>query len=278
MLNSLVFDEARYQRLLEGAATLVCDGEQPDAEEVRSLISCIDNTTLNGNDTEASVSAFVRRTMELQQGAVPPVAAICVYPYFVPLVKQLLGTGPIAVAAVAGGFPAGQLPLPLKVAEVKAVVEMGADEVDYVINRGAYLTGGQQALYDEVAAARQAAGQAHLKVILETGELPSPALVYNAAVAALAAGADFVKTSTGKIAVGATPEAACAMLMAVSDVRQFSQKNVGFKVAGGVRTVQQALMYYRFSKNLLNIKGLDSHNFRIGSSSLANQLLALLTN
>ena len=141
MLNSLVFDEARYQRLLEGAATLVGDGEWPDAEEVRSLISCIDNTTLNGNDTEASVSAFVRRTMELQQGAVPPVAAICVYPYFVPLVKQLLGTGPIAVAAVAGGFPAGQLPLPLKVAEVKAVVEMGADEVDYVINRGAYLTG-----------------------------------------------------------------------------------------------------------------------------------------
>lgn len=271
------FDYARYQRYLSSVPTLVSEHEEVNKEELKTLISCIDNTTLNGNDTEASVRDFASHTVAMHNADIPYVAALCIYPYFVPLLRKQLGSSPLAIASVAGGFPAGQLPLQLKLDEVRWVVDAGADEVDYVINRGLFLSQGSSALFDEVAAAREACGHARLKVILETAEIPSPELIYQAAIATLSAGADFVKTSTGKLPLGATPEAACAMLMAVADYRQFSKKCLGFKAAGAVRTLAQAQTYYRLAKKILSLDFLDKQLFRIGASSLINQILKYLT-
>lgn len=247
-----------------------------DKDLARRVFSCIDNTTLNATDNDASVEAFCRRTLEMRLADGTTVAAVCVYPMFVAVAKRALEGSGIKVASVAGAFPHGQLPLDLRVAEVRRVVDDGADEVDIVINRGLLLAGDYDAVSREVAQMKDACNGRTLKVILETGEL-SPLLVRRAAQRAIDAGADFIKTSTGKIAVGATPEAAEMMLNVVKENVKFNKKRVGFKAAGGIRTPDEALLYAELAKKIIGENYINNQTFRIGASRLTESLYSLLT-
>lgn len=242
-----------------------------DIALAKQVFSCIDNTTLNATDNEAQVEAFCRHTLEMGH-----VAAVCVYPCFVACAKRVLEGSDIRVASVAGAFPHGQLPLELKVAEVMYAVEQGADEVDIVINRGLLLAGEDNAVRDEVAAMKQACKGRTLKVILETGEL-SPTLIRRASELAIDGGADFIKTSTGKIAVGATLEAAEIMLNVIKEKVKISKNKVGFKAAGGIREPEEALAYAELAKKILGDDYINNQTFRVGASRLTDRLYSLLT-
>ena len=249
-----------------------------DKELAKQVFSCIDNTTLNATDNEQTVEKFCRHTAEL---LIPTsgltVAAVCVYPRFVGCARRVLeGTG-IRVASVAGAFPHGQLPLPLKVDEVKQAVDDGADEVDIVINRGLLLQGHDDVVRDEVSIMKEACGTRTLKVILETCELPSPTLLRRAAELAIEGGADFIKTSTGKGASGATPETAMTMLEVIANYVKIYKKIIGFKAAGGIREPEEALRYAEMAKKILGDGYINNQTFRIGASRLTDQLHALLT-
>ena len=243
----------------------------------RKVFACIDNTTLNATDNEQSVAAFCRRTLEMRLEDGTTVAAVCVYPRWVTCAKRVLAGSGIRVASVAGAFPHGQLPLRLRVDEVRQAVSDGADEVDIVINRGLLLAGEDAAVRDEVAAMKDACGGNTLKVILETGELPSPTLIAKAARLAIDGGADFIKTSTGKIATGATPEAAEVMLNEVKENVNFNKKPIGFKAAGGIREPQEALAYAEMTKKIMGDNYINNQTFRIGASRLTESLYSLLT-
>jgi deoxyribose-phosphate aldolase len=272
-------------------------GFQPVCEQVKSeiasldaagrrnalltLFGCIDNTTLSGSDTPSGVAAFCRSARGLAvpslQGPVG-VASVCVYPCFVGVAKRELAGSALRVASVAGGFPAGQTSQSIKIEEVRYAVGEGADEVDFVINRGRLLDGEVQYVSDEIAAAKAVCGnEVKLKVIIETGELQSPSNIYGTSMLALRAGADFIKTSTGKIAVGATPEAAYAMLCALREFVKISKKTVGFKAAGGITTPDDALFYLFLFRIMLNTQDVSNQIFRIGTSRLTAQLQNLLT-
>jgi len=251
----------------------------PDFDDFRTVFSCLDNTALSGDDTEARITSLCLDSLHMQDAdkGILPVAAVCVYPFFVPLAVKLLKDSPIHVASVAGGFPSGQLPMSLKLEEVQYVVDNGADEVDLVINRGLFLQGSHQAVFDEVAKAKEICGDRLLKVIIEVGELPTLDLVYDASMLVLKAGADFIKTSTGKIAAGATPATAEKMIQALCDYNKNYEKNAAFKVAGGVSTPEEALLYYRLFKKITGKKYVDKHQFRIGTSRLVKQVFKKLT-
>ena len=242
----------------------------------KQVFTCIDNTTLNATDTAASVEAFCRHTKELGVENVH-VAAVCVYPRFVGVAKHELEGSGIGVASVAGAFPHGQLPTELKVEEVKYALAQGADEVDVVINRGAILSGDYDAACAEIKAMKQACMGRTLKVILETGELPSPTLIAKAAEVAIDGGADFIKTSTGKIGTGATIEAAEVMLNVVKNKVKFNKKTVGFKAAGGIRKPEEAVEYAQLAKKILGDEYVKNQTFRIGASSLTDSLRSILT-
>ncbi len=243
-----------------------------DLELTKRVFSCIDNTTLNATDNEQSVENFCRHTMEMGK-----VAAVCVYPRFVSTVARVLEGSGIHVASVAGAFPHGQMPLALKVDEVKYAVEQGAEEVDIVINRGLFLAGEESAVSDEVAAMKEACQGRTLKVILETGELPSPALIRRASELAIEGGADFIKTSTGKIATGATLEAAQVMLKVIANYVKIYKKTIGFKAAGGIREPEEAQKYALLAKKIVGENYINSQTFRIGASRLTDKLFSLLT-
>ncbi len=247
-----------------------------DKNLARRVFSCIDNTTLNATDNARTVEAFCRRTKEMRLTDGTTVAAVCVYPMFVALAKRTLQGSGIKVASVAGAFPHGQLPLDLRVAEVRRVVDDGADEVDIVINRGLLLAGDYDEVSREVVQMKDACNGRTLKVILETGEL-SPLLIRRAAQRAIDAGADFIKTSTGKIPTGATPEAAEVMLNVVNENVKFNKKRVGFKAAGGIRTPEEALAYAELAKKIVGDKYINNQTFRIGASRLTESLYSLLT-
>ena len=247
-----------------------------DIERARRVFSCIDNTSLNATDNNQSVKAFCRRTMEMRLSDGTTVAAVCVYPMFVDIAKHTLEGSGIKVASVAGAFPHGQLPLALKADEVRRVVDDGADEVDIVINRGLMLAGEESAVRDEVAAMKESCQGRTLKVILETGEL-TPTLIQRASEIAIAGGADFIKTSTGKIATGATLEAAEVMLNVVKENVKFNKKSIGFKAAGGIRTPEEALAYAEMAKKILGDNYVNNQTFRIGASRLTESLYSLLT-
>lgn len=238
-----------------------------------SLLACIDHTTLNATDSDASVAAFCRKALSLHTPQAPHVAAVCVYPRFVAVAKQALAGSPIRVAAVAGAFPHGQLPLHLKVDEVTYAVSQGADEIDIVINRGALLAGDDRQVSDEITAMRQACQARTLKVIVETCDLPTPSLIRHATELAINAGADFVKTSTGKGAAGATAEGAAAMLAAIADHRSATGRTVGFKAAGAIRTPEQALLFAQQASDIMGPSYIHPLTFRIGASSLTPSLL-----
>ena len=248
-----------------------------DRDLAKRVFSCIDNTTLNATDNAQSVADFCRRTLAMRLSDGTTVAAVCVYPRFVSVARQVLAGSGIRVASVAGAFPHGQLPLDLRVEEVRRAVDDGADEVDIVISRGLLLAGEDDAVRDEVAAMKTACGTHTLKVILETGELPSPTLIAKAARLAIDGGADFIKTSTGKIATGATPEAAEVMLNVVKENVNFNKKAIGFKAAGGIREPLEALSYAEMAKKIMGDEYVNKQTFRIGASRLTESLYSLLT-
>ena len=246
-----------------------------DIALAKRLFSCIDHTTLTDIDTEQSVVSFCRRALEYGE---PSVAAVCVYPRFVACARKTLDNSGIKVASVAGAFPHGQLPIELKVNEVKYAVDKGADEVDMVLSRGVLLEGDYNRVRDEVAMMKEACQGHTLKVILETGELPSPTLIRKASELAIEGGADFIKTSTGKIATGATLEAAEVMLHVIADYVKINKRTVGFKAAGGVSTPEQASEYAKLAQKIVGEYYIDKQYFRIGTSRLTETLFSLLTN
>ena len=241
-------------------------------------IRCMDLTTLEGTDTIGKIVAMCAKAVRPDplDPSVPSVAAVCLYPQLVPVaVEQLAGTG-VAVASVAGAFPSGLGPLDARLREIAEVVELGATEVDIVLNRSLFLGGRYRDAFEELAAAREAAGDAHLKVILETGELGSYDRVRQASVLAMAAGADFIKTSTGKISTGATLPVALCMMEAAREFHRQTGRRVGVKVAGGVRKSKQAIQYLVVLHETLGPAWLTPALFRIGASTLLNDVLMQL--
>jgi len=234
-----------------------------------------DLTTLEGADTPGKVTALCSKALRPDPAdlTVPPVAAVCVYPNLVPHARaRLAGTG-VRVASVATAFPSGQSPIELKVEEVRWAVEHGADEVDMVLDRGAFLSGSYAKVYEEVRRVKEACGETHLKVILETGELGTYDNVRRASLLAIAGGADFVKTSTGKIQPAATLPVVLVMLEAVRDVFEETGRAVGVKAAGGIRTAKQAVQYLVLVNETLGPEWLTPDLFRFGASTLLNDVL-----
>ena len=245
---------------------------------IRLAISMIDLTTLEGKDSEGKVLQLCRKALQPLPGdpTVGPVVAVCVYPNFVAAAKRALAGSTVKVASVATGFPAGQVPLAVKLDETRRAVEAGADEIDMVIDRGAFLAGELGKVYDEIAQVKAACGPAHLKVILETGELSTYDHVRRASWLAMQAGGDFIKTSTGKIQPAATPGVVLVMLEAIRDFYFATGRKIGMKPAGGVRTTKQALHLLVIVKETLGDAWLTPDLFRLGASTLTNDLLMQL--
>jgi deoxyribose-phosphate aldolase len=238
-------------------------------------IRMVDLTTLEGADTPGKVRALCAkaRRPDPSDPACPSVAAICVYPALVPTAAAELAGSGIHLASVATAFPSGQAPLEVKLAEVADAVAAGADEIDMVVNRGAFLAGRYHHVYQEIVAVREAAGGSHLKVILETGELATYDNVRRAAWLAMLAGADFIKTSTGKLQPAATLPVTLVMLDAVRDWYEATGRPVGVKAAGGIRTSKDAIRYLVLVNETAGEDWLDPDRFRFGASSLLNDLL-----
>lgn len=245
---------------------------------LRMAIAMCDLTTLEGKDSVGKVRALCQKAKHPLPGhpEIPAVAAVCVYPSLVPTAKRALEGSRVKVAAVATSFPSGQLPLPLKIAEVTRAVEDGADEIDMVIDRGAFLAGQYDKVHDEIVRVKEACRGAALKVILETGELDTYDNVRLACEIALHAGADFLKTSTGKVQPAATPAVALILLESVRDFYRETGRAVAVKVAGGIRSAKEALHYLVIVKETLGEEWLTPDRFRFGASTLLNDILMQL--
>jgi deoxyribose-phosphate aldolase len=259
------------------AAGLATRSIKKDAK-LRALdmaVTMVDLTTLEGADTPGKVRAMCAKARQPDPAdlAVPPVAAVCVYPDLVSVARQAVAGSRVAVASVATAFPSGRASLAVKLADVRDAVSAGADEVDMVIDRGAFLAGRYGEVYAEIRAVREACGPTHLKVILETGELATLDNVARASWLAMLAGADFIKTSTGKVTPAATPPTALVMLAAVRDFEQATGRRVGVKVAGGIRTAKDAIRYLVLVNEVAGPAWLTPQLFRIGASTLLNDLL-----
>jgi len=235
----------------------------------------MDLTTLEGSDSEGKVRQLCNKAMHpyTELPDIPSVAAVCVYPNRVALAKSILKDSSISIASVATAFPSGMSSLQIKLDDVRYAVSEGADEIDMVISRGAFLSGQYAKVYDEIAQIKEACESAHLKVILETGELGSLENVRMASDLAMKAGADFIKTSTGKIAPAATMPVVLVMLHAIRDYYYSTGVKIGMKPAGGIRSSKQAIQYLVMVKETLGIDWLNPSLFRFGASSLANDVL-----
>jgi deoxyribose-phosphate aldolase len=243
---------------------------------LKMVVSMMDLTTLEGKDTPGKVAYLCRKALQPADPKynVPTCAAVCVYPNMVKYARKFLGeNSPVHVASVATGFPSGQFPLPTKLNEVRRAVADGADEVDMVINRCAFLAGDHVKMFDEIAATKEASGPAHLKVILETGELVTYDNVRLASEIAMQAGADFIKTSTGKVSPAATMPVTLVMLEAIRDYFFATGVRIGMKPAGGIRNAKQALHYLVMVKETLGDDWLTPQLFRFGASTLLNDVL-----
>jgi deoxyribose-phosphate aldolase len=247
-------------------------------EGITLAIRCIDLTTLEGKDSRGRVRSLCAKAVNPRPGwpNVPSVAAVCVYPNLVPVAKQALSGTSVKVASVATAFPSGLSSLEVKLADTAAALESGADEIDMVIDRGAFLSGEEGAVFAEIVAVKQLCGNVHLKVILETGELGTYDNIRHASDLALEAGADVIKTSTGKVGTNATFPTALVMCEAIRDFARRTGERRGLKVAGGVRTSKQALTYLVIVKETLGDAWLTPEYFRIGASSLLDDLLMQL--
>lgn len=245
---------------------------------LKLALNMIDLTTLEGKDTEGKVKQMCQKAMQLcsDMPGLPTVAAVCVYPNHVYTAKKALAGSAVKVASVATAFPSGNATLQVKLADTSFAVEQGADEVDMVISRGEFLRGNYQFVYDEIAAIKSACKSARLKVILETGELSTLDNVRRASDIAIAAGADFIKTSTGKIQPAATMPVTLVMLEAIRDYYLKTGRMVGMKPAGGISTAKSALQYLVMLYETLGPKWMSNTWFRFGASSLANDILLQL--
>jgi deoxyribose-phosphate aldolase len=259
------------------AATLSTRSIKTTAKDwaIDLAIRMVDLTTLEGADTPGKVKALCAkaRRPDPADPSCPAVAAVCVYPALVPAAAEALAGSGVHLASVATAFPSGQAPLDVKIAETAAAVRDGADEIDMVINRGAFLSGRYQQVYDEIVAVKAACGGAHLKVILETGELATYDNVRRASWLAMLAGGDFIKTSTGKVSPAATLPVTLVMLEAVRDFRDATGRTVGVKAAGGIRTSKDAIRYLVMVNETAGEDWLDPDRFRFGASTLLNDLL-----
>ena len=263
--------------LEERAATLAKRSIKRESklQALELAVRMMDLTTLEGADTPGKVAALSSKALRPDpvDRSVPPVAAVCVYPNLVPTAKQRLAGSTVKVASVATEFPSGQAPTDIKLADVRAAVEFGADEIDMVIDRGAFLSGRYAKVYDEIVRVKEASGEAHVKVILETGELGTYDNVRRASLLAMAAGADFIKTSTGKISPAATLPVTLCMLEAIRDVHDETGRMVGMKPAGGIRQAKQAVQYLVVLHETLGVDWMTPDLFRFGASTLLNDVL-----
>lgn len=247
-------------------------------EGLKAIVSMIDLTTLEGKDSPGKVIALCRKAMypDRSNPDVPHVAAVCVYPTLVSTVAEVVRGSGVRVASVATGFPSGQTWLDIKIEETERAVRDGADEIDMVISRNEFMRGNYQAVFDEIVAVRQACGPAHLKVILETGELESFDQVRKASMIAMFAGADFIKTSTGKAKTNATLPVTLVMLEAIRDFYDETGVQIGMKPAGGISNSKLALAYLVVVNETLGAGWMTPEMFRIGASSLLNDVLMQL--
>ena len=282
---------------MEYTPTLRNFGPAPTADEVSTLLEkigpqarhncrtevykrcfgCIDLTSLGATDSRRSIGEFTRKAIELPRHfpEAGSVASICVYPVFVETVGLAAGDSKMAITSVSGGFPSSQTYLEVKMLETAMAIENGADEIDIVISIGEMLDGEYDLAGNEIETLRaEISDDAILKVILESGTLSDPELIHKAATIAMEAGADFIKTSTGKNGIAATPEAAVAMCLAIRQFAEKTGRKVGFKAAGGISTAESAALYYSIVEEILGEEWLTPERFRIGASSLANNLLS----
>jgi deoxyribose-phosphate aldolase len=261
----------------ERAASLAKRSLKKDSKVwgLKLAISMIDLTTLEGKDTRGKVWALCQKAIrpDPSDPEIPHVGAVCVYPSMVGFVKEALAGSGVKVAAVATGFPSGQTFTDIKVQETRETVAAGADEIDMVIDRGAFLSGDYQKVFDEIAEVKEACGPAHLKVILETGELANFDQVRKASLIAMYAGADFIKTSTGKVGVNATLPVTLVMLEAIRDFHHATGKVIGMKPAGGISNAKLALSYLVLLYETLGAQWMTPDLFRLGASSLLNDIL-----
>ncbi len=253
--------------------------ENMNEEVYKTVMNCIDLTTLKATDSPQSVADFTERVnaFDNEYPQYPNVAAICVYPNFVPVVRTVLDVTGVKIAAVSGGFPSSQTFVEVKVAETALAVEGGADEIDIVLNVGNYLDGDYEEVCDEITELKHSCRGGKLKVILETGALKTAENIKAASILSLYAGADFLKTSTGKEYPGASLEAAYVMAQCIKEYYEKTGTKVGFKAAGGVRTTEDAVKYYTIIKEVLGDEWMNNEYFRLGASSLANNVLGSLT-
>lgn len=254
-------------------------GENDNIEIKKQLFHCIDLTTLKCTDTEESVMKFTEKVNEFvdKYPDLENVAAICVYPNMAEIVNDTLEADNVKIACVSGGFPSSQTFMEVKVAETAMALHTGAEEIDIVMPVGKFLCGDYEGMCDEIGELKDICGEKPLKVILETGVLRSASNIKKAAILAMYSGADFIKTSTGKETISATPEAAWVMCEAIKEYYKETGRKVGFKAAGGIDSVKKALAYYTIVKEVLGEEWLNNGLFRIGASRLANQLLSEIT-
>lgn len=248
-----------------------------NTEEVKKfLFHCIDLTTLNTTDSDESVMRFTEKVNKFDEEFpdLKNVAAICVYPNFAQVVKDTLEVEGVNIACVSGGFPSSQTFTEVKVAETALALADGANEIDIVISVGAFLNEDYETMCEEIMEIKETCKDRHLKVILETGALKSASNIKKASILSMYAGADFIKTSTGKMQPAATPEAAYVMCQAIKEYHELTGNKIGFKPAGGINTVHDALVYYTIVKEVLGEEWLNNELFRLGTSRLANLLLS----
>lgn len=263
--------QARVAELIETKAA------GNNTEEVKKfLFNCIDLTTLSSSDSDESVMHFTEKVNQFDDEFpdLKNVAAICVYPNFAPIVKDTLEVDGVNIACVSGGFPSSQTFIEVKIAETAMAISQGANEIDIVISVGKFLSGAYEDMCDEIEELKAVCKDNHLKVILETGALKSASNIKKASILAMYSGADFIKTSTGKQQPAATPEAAYVMCEAIKEYYQKTGRKVGFKPAGGINTVNDAVVYYTIVKEVLGEEWLSNEWFRLGTSRLANLLLS----
>jgi deoxyribose-phosphate aldolase len=251
--------------------------ENNTPEILKLLYSCIDLTSLNTEDSKESIWKFVEKVNEFDGSRedVDNVAAICVYPNFVETVKEAL-TADVKIASVAAGFPSSQTFIEVKIAEVALAVAGGADEIDIVFNSGEFFDNNFQEVCEEITEIKEACRNAHLKVILETGLLKTASNIKKASILSMYSGANFIKTSTGKVYPGASPEAAYVICEAIKEYHKLNKTKIGIKISGGVRTAEDALKYYTIVKEVLGEEWLSPEYFRLGASSLADNILKLI--
>ncbi len=274
--SNVITDDAA---VADAVAAILADHleENRNADVYKKIFNSIDLTTLKTTDSQQSVAKFTERVNSFEEdyGDLPPVAAICVYPNFVPVVRTTLDVSSVGVAAVAGAFPTSQSFIEVKVAEIGLAVEAGADEIDVVLNVGDFFDGDYESVCDDLDEMKHSCRSARMKVILETGALKTARNIRDASILALYSGADFLKTSTGKEYPGASLDACYVMCQCIREYYEKTGRAVGFKAAGGISTTEEVLKYYTIVKTVLGEKWADSNElFRIGASRLANALLS----